>query len=77
MPDRCPEVPHEAASKDAKPRAVAPTEIGLSDFGSFKVQVGDSRLDWLAEPVIGPATSGRTRWLAAQGDANCYFARST
>jgi hypothetical protein len=23
-----------------------------------------ARLDCLAEPVIGPATSGRTRWLA-------------
>jgi len=29
---------------------------------------------WLAEPVIGPATSGRTRWLASsplQGEELC------
>jgi error-prone DNA polymerase len=29
----------------------------------------------LAEPVIGPATSGRTRWLAPQGDGNDFTAR--
>ena len=28
------------------------------------IQLGAAELDCFAEPVIGPATSGRTRWLA-------------
>jgi hypothetical protein len=28
---------------------------------------GVGKLDCFAEPVIGPATSGRTRWLAMMG----------
>src|ERR1700692_1664422 len=30
----------------------------------------------LAEPVIGPATSGRTRWLAPQGDGTALMRSS-
>jgi len=31
------------------------------------IQNGAAALDCFAEPVIGPATSGRTRWLAMTG----------
>jgi error-prone DNA polymerase len=72
--DRHPEVSARSAGLEGC-RPMRQPKSDLTDFGISTVQVGHSRLGCrrpsrLAELVIGPATSGRTRWLAPQGDGN-------